>query len=467
MFARGAFRLGVLATAIAISAGIAGAQDLGSSNKLFGGGKKTPSKTTKKPATKRKPAAAKKQVLAKKSAAASKAKPTKTAPKPSSPDATATKKPATTVPEKKPAEEPTKAANDWSWRNEVKSIDTTRFAPRESAANNERFEDLIEEGNHARDDRNYEAAEAAYRKARPLKPKDSRAVYGLGNLYSDQQRWIEAEAAYREALQIESGSAITYIALSYVLTQPIPAENLGERYEEAEQLARKAIQFAPSNALAHDQLGVAMELRGLISAETETAYRRAIQLDPYFAPAHAHLGRLMRRQGRSDESAAAYKTAVELATDVPTMVLVADVMQSEQRYSESEELLRKAVGRDPRNASALLLLGRAQLAQNNFDDAEQTLGTNIAVSPKAYTANTLLGSLYLRQGSLDMAESALLQAFRFVPAIEKRLLARQFESLGDAYLRSANARQAERNYRQAQVLDPDNAALTAKLARTK
>ena len=50
---------------------------------------------------------------------------------------------------------------------------------------------------------NYFKAEAAYRRAQELKSKDSRAIYGLGNIYSDQQRWEEAEKAYRQAIALE------------------------------------------------------------------------------------------------------------------------------------------------------------------------------------------------------------------------------------------------------------------------
>lgn len=467
MFVRGIFRLAAFAAVIAVSVVIAAAQDLGSSNKLFGGGstKKAPTKTTvKKPAKRSKPAAAQPKTATRKSRTSARSTSSKTSSK---------RTPAATGDAaKKPAETNATPAEDWSWRNEIKTAEPAKqaSAPKNtvsSAAADEQFEDLIDEGNRARDYRNYPAAEAAYTRARELKAKDSRAIYGLGNLYSDQQRWAEAEDAYREALRIESGFAITHIALSYVLTQPVPAENLSERYEEAEQLARRAIQYAPSNALAHDQLGVAMELRGIVSTETENAYRRAIQLDPAFAPAYAHLGRLLRRNGKMDESASAYRTAVRLATDPATMTLVADVMQSEQRFAESEQLLQKVIASDPRNPSGLLLLGRALMAQNKFDRAEDVLKTSLEVSPNAFVANTMLGSLYLRQSKLDLAENSLLQALRFVPQVEKRLLSRQFESLGDALLRSGNARFAERNFRQAQALDADNASAAAKLARVR
>ena len=67
--------------------------------------------------------------------------------------------------------------------------------------------------------------------------------------------------AYRQAILLEPNSPeAPYIAISYVLTQPVVGSNLGQRYIEAENMARKAIVFDPKNAIAYDQLGVALEL---------------------------------------------------------------------------------------------------------------------------------------------------------------------------------------------------------------
>jgi tetratricopeptide (TPR) repeat protein len=71
-----------------------------------------------------------------------------------------------------------------------------------SAANIEdRVEDLLDSGNGFRDSRNFAEAETAYQGVLKLKPRDPRGAYGLGNVYSDQQRWDDAEAAYRNAIQ--------------------------------------------------------------------------------------------------------------------------------------------------------------------------------------------------------------------------------------------------------------------------
>ncbi len=331
----------------------------------------------------------------------------------------------------------------------------------------ELFEKAIDEGNAARDARQYTKAEAAYLRAQSLQAKDSRAVFGLGNLYSDQHRWEEAERAYRAAIEIEPNAHEAYVALSVVLTQPIIGADLAERYAEAEKLARRAIEIEPNNAFAHDQLGVALELGGAISGETPKAYRKAIELEPTFALAYAHLGRLLRKTGAANESAAAYKSAIEYSTDVPTMILVADVMQSQQKYLESEQLLRRALAEDERNPTALYLLGRALTTRGSYEEAERVLKKSAEVSPQSFVSYTLLGSMAMRRGKYEEAEKYLLKAVRVVSKNEKKRLAQEFEAVGDGYLGLGKNKDAARAFRQAILLDKEKTALTEKLAKTE
>jgi len=426
----------LLACFVLLALGVisAAGQDLGSSNKLFGGSKGKITPTSSKKSSPKKGASAHH--------------------KPKTSTAKTTAGPEKLAPKKKPGKTAAKA--------EPKAVD-----PPVNAAAEALFDKLIDEGNAARDERNYSKAEAAYKRAKGIKPRDPRAVFGLGSLYSDQQRWDDAEKAYRSALELGPDNAGANVALSYILSQPIVRPDLGERYEEAEQLARRATQLEPRNPLAFDQMGVSMELRGLVSAETENAYKTAIRLDPAFAPPYAHLGRLLRRRGLIKESAEAYDNALRRATDVPTKILVADVLQSEQRYADSEPLLKSAVADDPRNPTALLLLGRALTTSGQFADAEKYLRRGLEVSSSGFMPNLLLGSLYLRQNKLELAESALMQAVSSVSDNEKRRLSIQLEKLGDEYIKAGKSVPASRVYRQAIALDSENEALSNKLARAQ
>ncbi|MDQ3132295.1 MAG: tetratricopeptide repeat protein [Acidobacteriota bacterium] len=473
------WRITLLFVCFALSAVGVFSQDLGSSNKLFRASEpksKSNPAPTKKTAPKK--AAPKKPVTAAvKTKTPTKPKPTAkiptTVPKSNIKSSTAAQKnkPSTNTPAKTAkntklpmvVNQPVKTPPQNKQNNDV----VTRVG--QPAGGSSEFDDLFEQGiadgNAARDARDYMKAEGAYLRAQSLKTKDSRAVYGLGNLYSDQQRWEEAERAYRTAIELEPDSTDAHIALSYVLTQPIVGTNLSDRYSEAERLARRAIELDKTNPLAYDQLGVALELNGAIGDETQRAYRQAIKLDAGFALAYAHLGRLLRRTGETNESGEAYRNSIRLATDVPTMILVADVMQSQQRFLESEQLLRRALRDDPKHPTALFLLGRALTTRNEFDEAETVLKKSAEVSPNGFVAYMLLGSMYSRQNKFGKAEDSLTKALKVVSLNEKKRLAQEFEAVGDGFLRAGKSKDAARVYRQAVNLDAEKETLAAKLAQ--
>ena len=451
------------------------AQDLGSSSGIFR--TSNPKSKTNKPADKPKSTPRKKSSPTRKTPARSTARKTsRTA------DVTKTAKKTTPINDTSNKTVVIEYGADDSDQNSNKAIADNNKAENEKmkadvvitigdAANsnfNESFEKAIDEGNNYRNNRNYQKAEAAYLRAQSLQEKDSRAVYGLGNLYSDQNRWEESEIAYRTAISLEPSSPEAYVALSFVLTRPIVGTNSSERYAEAETAARNALKLEPANAVAFDQLGVALELRGLInSPETINAYRKAIKLDSNFALAYAHLGRLLRRQGKVKESSEAYRQAIKFSTDVPTKILVADVMQSQQRYMESEELLRAALKQDPKNPTALFLLGRALTTRGSFDEAEKILKKSASVSPNSFVSYMLLGSMFTRRGEFGEAEKYLDKAAKMVSLNEKKILALDFENVGDGLLSAGKPNDAGRVYKKALELYPDKISLTEKLGKTQ
>ncbi len=100
---------------------------------------------------------------------------------------------------------------------------------------------------------------------------------------------------------------------------------------------------APKNAVAWDRLGVALQSRGVWTSETEQAYRRAVQLDPQFAVAYAHLARVLNKMGRRADAEPLYAQAGQLAKDAPTLNLIAESLQAEQQWENSEPVLKRAL----------------------------------------------------------------------------------------------------------------------------
>ena len=165
-------------------------QDLGSSNKLF----RAPESKSNPAPTKR--AAPKKAVsTAVKSKTPAKPKPKTTVKIPTTAQKS-TVKSSTTAQKTKPPTNTAKNAvknnglptvvnqpvKTSPQNNQIANIVITAGQPT-SGDYDELFEEAIADGNAARDARDYMKAEGAYLRAQSLKTKDSRAVYGLGNLY--------------------------------------------------------------------------------------------------------------------------------------------------------------------------------------------------------------------------------------------------------------------------------------------
>lgn len=349
---------------------------------------------------------------------------------------------------------------------------TKRGSPSRTAAPTtptieDRIEDLLDKGNQFRDARRYAEAEDAYKGILKLKPHDARAAYGLGNIYSDQQRWEEAEGAYRNAALWGPADVEALVALSVVLVQPRSGASNAKRFAEAESFARRAVQVQPNNAVAWDRLGVALQARGLFNNETEHAYRRAVELDPQFAVAYVHLARTLKRMGRHDEAAPLYDRASGLAKDAATLNLIAESLQAEQQWENSETVLKRALELDARNPTALLLMGRMLVVFKRYQEAESYLKGATEVSPRAFQPFNLLGRVYLALDRFEDAEITYERAAQFASAGDKKQLAGSFGfgGVGDGYMKAKKKPSAARAYRRGLELDPANKDLEEKLAK--
>jgi tetratricopeptide (TPR) repeat protein len=333
----------------------------------------------------------------------------------------------------------------------------------------DKIEDLLDKGNQFRDAQRFAEAENSYQSILKINAKDGRAAYGLGNIYSDQQRWEEAEAAYRNAALWSPTNVDALVALSVVLVQPRTGAGNASRFADAEAFARRAIQLQPKNAIAWDRLGVALQSRGLFNNETENAYRRAVELDPEFPVAYAHLARVLNRMGHPNDAAPLYDKATQLAKDPPTLNLIAESLQAEQQWQNSEPVLKRALELDARNSTALYLMGRMLVVFKRFQESEPYLKLATEVSPRAFQPMNLLGRTYLALDRFEEAEVVYERAAGVASPGDRKQLAGVygFEGVGDGYLKAKKKPSAVRAYSRALELDPGNKQLELKLAKAR
>lgn len=331
----------------------------------------------------------------------------------------------------------------------------------------DRVEDLLDKGNELRDARRFAEAEEAYQAVLKLRPTDARAAYGLGNVFTDQQRWEPAEASYRDAAQWNPKNVDALVALSVVLVQPRTGSGNARRLADAEAFARRAVQLEPKNAVAWDRLGVAMETRGSFTPELEHSYRRAVELDPEFAVGYAHLARVLKRFGKAEEAAPLYEKAFALAKDPATLNLIAESMQAEQLWEKSGPVLKRALELDARNPTSLLLMGRMLVVFKRYEEAEPYLKSATEVSPQAFQPLNLLGRAYLAMERFEEAELSYERAVGFASEGDRKQLAGAFgfAGVGDGYLKAKKKPSAARAYQRALELDPGNKELQQKLSK--
>jgi tetratricopeptide (TPR) repeat protein len=259
------------------------------------------------------------------------------------------------------------------------------------------------------------------------------------------------------------------VALSVELVQPRTGAGNAKRFAEAETFARRAVQIQPKNAVAWDRLGVALQSRGLFNNETEHAYRRAVELDPEFAVAYAHLARTLNKNGRIVEAAPLYEKAAGLAKDPATLNLIAESLQAEQQWENSEPILKRALELDARNPNTLYLLGRMLVVFKRYQEAESYLKQATEVSQRAFQPYNLLGRTYLAMDRYEEAEVTYERAAGLASAADRKQLsgAYGFEGVGDGFLKAKKKPSAARAYRRALELDPGNKELEKKLDKTR
>ncbi|MBI4164691.1 MAG: tetratricopeptide repeat protein [Acidobacteria bacterium] len=182
-------------------------------------------------------------------------------------------------------------------------------------------------------------AEAEYRAAIALDPKDFELQTGLARSLALQQKWDGAVAAYRLSLtQKPNDFEATYnlgLALERSGNQteaintwadavkikpddPLPFEQLARAFTERRDWHRAAtayrglVRLRPDSAPAHVGMGVALQNSGNVNGAVD-AFRNALRVNPNDPVAHNNLGFALEEKGELAAALVEYRIATTLS----------------------------------------------------------------------------------------------------------------------------------------------------------
>ena len=288
----------------------------------------------------------------------------------------------------------------------------------------------------------YRDNETFYRHIIALNPQARDIHHNLGSVLYKQERYEEALDATRVALEQRPDYAKTYANLGLILTE------LG-RFEEAEPHLRRAIALNPQVQNGHLNLGKALINQRRFEEALDTT-RVVIERDPDSFQAHANLGAAFAALGRSDEAETHLRRAIALNPQAKRANFnLGVVLYKQGRYEEALAPARAAADQRPDHFQAHANLGSVLIELGRFEDAEQPLRRALAINPRHVETLYSLATLRFEQQRYD----EMLQLLQRLIALEPTD-ADAHASMGVALYYLGRSDEALQRFDHALALDP-------------
>jgi predicted O-linked N-acetylglucosamine transferase (SPINDLY family) len=162
---------------------------------------------------------------------------------------------------------------------------------------------------------------------------------------------------------------------------------------------KTAVQLAPDDAIAHNNLGNALREHGKY-AEAIASFRQALALKPDFAVAHCGLGLALRGGDQLDEAIRSYRHALIYRPDhLDAHNNLGNALQAQSKLGEAISPYRRACGINPYSAEVLNNLAGALLDSGNIADGIACLRQVLHLHPQSESAHRNLGNALQRAGN--------------------------------------------------------------------
>ncbi len=253
-------------------------------------------------------------------------------------------------------------------------------------------------------------ADSAARKAVIIAPRSAEANGILSTVLFFESKNREAAAYSRLAVSIDPDSPFA------LLTQGRTDASAG-KYEQARSEYEKALAFAPSLWLVHQELGkVYQQLDDPRKAAEE--YRIALKLDPNSPDAYTGLGKALQDAGKYPAAHDAFVQAITLAPNSPSArYYYASYLVDRGDLNGAIEQIQAIVAQDPDFGLLYARLAEVYLYKQDLADAQKYALKAVKLLPNSAIAHYELGRVNYEEQHTYQAE----QEFRIATVLDPRL----------------------------------------------
>jgi serine/threonine-protein kinase len=172
------------------------------------------------------------------------------------------------------------------------------------------------------------------------------------------------------------------------------------RPDEAVGYFRAAVAVRPTSAVAHNELGAALQEKGDQDAAI-IEFQKAIELDPTWSASYANLGNALDVKRDFSGAAAAYQRAIALEpTSARNHYNFAIAWHNHGEPDKAIAEFRRALDLNPNYTTAHYGLGLALMGKHDLAGAAAEYRKAIALNPRFPEAHCNLGAVLRQQGKL-------------------------------------------------------------------
>jgi tetratricopeptide (TPR) repeat protein len=178
-------------------------------------------------------------------------------------------------------------------------------------------------------------------------------------------------------------------------------------WRDAETVWRHTLLVSPNHALAHNEMGLALEAKGDYAGAV-SSFKSAIEIYPRFSEAMCNLGGAYIALG--DTAAADRVLRSSLAINPRNYAVftnLGNLRLVERRFEDAAAWYRQSLALKPTSSEAMYDLGYAMMLMGKPDEALDTLSRVITLNPNSRDAYFLTGEILQKR---DVARS--LEAYR-------------------------------------------------------